>query len=90
MARWPAIGALRLGGGEADGMANPSLLADWPLPCLRDWPALVAAPHSEVELAAIRRSVLRGKPYGYRTWVEKTARELGLESALRPPHRPRK
>ena len=69
---------------KAGDVAHRLLLADWPLPCPADWPAQVAAPQSEVELTAIRRSVLRGKPYGNRTWVEKTALELGLESTLRP------
>ena len=47
-------------------------------------------PHTKAELAALRRSVERGAPYGAPAWMERTAAELGLESSLRPPGRPRK
>jgi putative transposase len=33
---------------------------------------------------------LRGAPYGDTLWQQQTAVNLGLESALRPPGRPRK
>jgi putative transposase len=69
---------------------RPAFLADWPVPCPRNWLALVNRAHSEVELAAVRRSVERGAPFGDDRWVERTARRLGLESALRPRGRPRK
>ncbi len=36
------------------------------------------------ELAAVRRGVIRGAPFGEEGWVKRTARLLGLESALRP------
>ena len=45
---------------------------------------------TEVEVEAIRRYVARGQPYGGGDWVRRTAQELGLESTLRAPHRPRK
>ena len=32
----------------------------------------------------------RGQPYGGEDWVRRTADQLGLESTLRAPHRPRK
>jgi len=41
-------------------------------------------------LAALRRSVLRGNPFGEEWWQERTARRLGLESTLRARGRPRK
>jgi putative transposase len=44
----------------------------------------------EAELAALRRSVMRGAPYGDDLWQQETASALGLESALRRPGRPRK
>ena len=40
-------------------------------------------------MEAIRRCVARGRPYGGEDWVRKTAGQLGLESTLRAPHRPR-
>lgn len=71
---------------EHGSQEDRAVLAPWPLP----WPAHVAAPQSEVELAALRHSVQRGKPYGSTDWVHRMAKELGLESTLRHPHRPRK
>ena len=44
----------------------------------------------EAEVAALRRSVQRGCPFGGGAWVAQTAAHLGLESSLRPGGRPRK
>jgi len=55
------------------------------------WSSLWQRCHAtESELAALRRSVLRGAPYGDEVWQKLTAKALGLESALRRPGRPRK
>ena len=45
---------------------------------------------TEAELAALRRSVVRGTPFGGEAWQERTAKRLGLESTLRARGRPRK
>ena len=66
------------------------LLSPWPVACPRDWRRLVNEPQTEAEVDAIRRCVARGQPYGDAEWTEQTARDLGLESTLRAPHRPRK
>jgi putative transposase len=65
-------------------------LSDWPLAVPESWLEYVNRVESEVELAALRRSVLRGAPYGDQVWQVKTAAALGLESALREQGRPRK
>jgi putative transposase len=65
-------------------------LSAWPLPRPRNWTALVNQPQTDAELAALRRSVARGQPYGQESWVAKTAAQLGLESTLRSRGRPRK
>jgi len=65
-------------------------LSDWPLPVPSGWLKHVNKPENEPELEAVRRSVLRGAPYGDETWQQQTAVTLGLESALRQPGRPRK
>ena len=49
----------------------------------------VQTAHTEAELTALRRSVARGCPYGPTAWVERTAEQLGLESSLNNPGRPR-
>ena len=47
-------------------------LSKWPLPQPCIWADLVNQPQTEGELAAIRRSVTRGQPYGNDDWVNKT------------------
>ena len=65
-------------------------LSEWPLPVPERWLQYVNKPETESELAAVRRSVVRGAPYGDEVWEQQTAKSLGLESALRRPGRPRK
>lgn len=67
-----------------------AVLSAWPERCPRDWVKYVNQPESEAELAALRRSAVRGTPYGDPDWVAQTAKQLGLESTLRLPGRPRK
>jgi len=55
-----------------------------------DWHAYVAAPQTSAEVAALRRSVSRGAPFGARAWQQEAAEVLGLASTLRPRGRPRK
>lgn len=44
-----------------------------------------------VEMIGLARehSINRGTPYGMADWVERTAKELGIEASLRPRGRPR-
>jgi alkylhydroperoxidase family enzyme len=49
-----------------------------------DWLEIVNQPQGEAELAAVRRCVNRGCPYGDANWIAQTARSRGLESTLRP------
>lgn len=67
-----------------------ALLADTPVALGRHWLAHVNAPQSEAELAAVRRSVLRGQPLGGEAWTAKVVRQMGLEHTLRNRGRPRK
>jgi putative transposase len=66
------------------------LLAAWPLPRLAGWVEHVNRPQTEAELAALRRCVNRGSPFGSDSWSERTVRQLGLETTLRPRGRPKK
>jgi putative transposase len=54
------------------------------------WLAFVNQPLTLSELAAVRTSVNRSRPYGPSPWVQETATQLGLEKSLRPPGRPTK
>jgi putative transposase len=68
---------------------RPELLSEWPVACPRNWLRHVNAAQSEAELAALRRSIARGTPFGNDRWTQRTAVRLGLESSLRPRGRPR-
>lgn len=67
-----------------------ALLSEWPVPLPADWSKHVNKAQTEKELEALRRSVLRGTPYGSEVWVEKTAMRMGLQFTLRSRGRPRK
>ena len=67
-----------------------AMISEWPLPRPRKWLQYVNEPETEAELVALRRSCMRGTPYGGTAWIEKTARKLGLEATLRSPGRPKK
>jgi putative transposase len=54
------------------------------------WRKWLHTPLTEKELAAVRRSVTSGRPYGASTWVEKTAAQVGLDLAPRRRGRPPK
>ena len=65
------------------------LLSDWPLPKPRGWKQHVNRPQTEAEVEAIRRCLIRSRPYGSQEWTDRIAQKLGLESTLRPRGRPR-
>ena len=65
------------------------LLSPLPVPLPRDWARLVNQTQSETEVAAVRASIARGRPFGNATWTRLAATKLGLESSLRPRGRPR-
>ena len=64
------------------------LLSAWPVPRSPNWVDRVNESWTEAELAAVRRSIQRGSPYGDPTWTKATAALQGLASTLRPRGRP--
>ena len=68
---------------------DKALLATWPLPRRPSWVDHVNAPQSEAEVAALRRCVDRGSPFGDDAWTDRAVYRLGLESTRRPRGRPR-
>jgi putative transposase len=82
--RWGSLWAERNGSAEMR-----ALLAPWPVERPRNWLDLVNEPITPKELARLRMSVARNRPYGDAKWVEETVRELGLEYTLRAEGRPR-
>lgn len=70
--------------------SGASLLAPWPIAIPDRWEKYVNQAQTEAELERVRLSLSRGMPYGDEDWVQVTAKELGLQSTLRPRGRPRK
>lgn len=65
-------------------------LSAWPLALPSHWTEYVNRAETEKELAALRRCVVRGAPYGDALWQQQTVEALGLQSTLRPRGRPSK
>lgn len=61
-----------------------------PTPRPDDWRSHLASPLAPETLADVETCIKRGRPYGDTIWRERVARELGVESTLRSPGRPRK
>jgi len=54
------------------------------------WRQWVHTPLTDKELSAVRRAVSTGRPYGKESWMEATAKRLGLDLSERPRGRPPK
>ena len=67
-----------------------AMISEWPLSRPRKWLQYVNEAETEAELTALRKSCVKGTPYGSSEWTEKTAIRLGLKATLRPPGRPKK
>jgi len=67
---------------QAEGVADPTPPEEW----LKH----VNEPETDEQVKRLRESIQRGRPYGTLPWLTKTAKELGLESSLRPRGRPKK
>jgi putative transposase len=74
----------------APAAERPSFLAEGPIVRPDDWLKWVNKAVTSAELGALRQSVNRGSPYGSPGWTASTAKQLGLESTMRPRGRPRK
>ena len=87
-AAWPWGGAAaRAAGRWAPAWLLP--LERWPAEVPGDWPAWVDRAETAAELAAVRTSVRRGRPFGSEVWQRATAERLGLTANLRSIGRPR-
>ncbi len=70
--------------------STPLTLSSPPLELPAYWRDLVNLPQTAAEMDAIRTSVNRQRPFGEPDWVERRAREAGLEQSLFSVGRPRK
>ena len=66
-----------------------ALLSDSPTPLPRNYPSWINTPEPTEELAALRRSVVKGVPYGGESWRDTMIRRYELEQTTRAPGRPR-
>lgn len=66
------------------------LLSDLPIKLGPAWREYVNQPQTEAEVQAIRRSIVRGQPFGGSDWTAKVTRQMGLEHTFRPRGRPAK
>ena len=70
--------------------ADPPILDHLPLPLPADWEQIVQKRWEKAQLAEVRESVIRGRPFGSNQWVAATAKMLDLGFTLRERGRPRK
>jgi putative transposase len=70
--------------------ANHPVLDPGPVARPAEWLTYVNQPQSEAEVARLRDSVRRRRPYGTAEWTAKTAGRMDLQASLRPLGRPRK
>ena len=83
--QWSSLWRREHGSAQERGM-----LGEWPVPRPADWPAFVNQPQTDKELAELRRSVDKGRPFGDAAWRKKAIKDLGLESSERERGRPKK
>jgi len=81
--RWSSLGRRQAGDPAIETVLHP-----WPIVRPSNWLAVVNEPQTAGELAAVRRAVVRGNPYGTPDWQTTIAGRLGLQSTLRPRGRP--
>lgn len=60
-----------------------------PVPRRKDWLDWVNMPLTKAEQEAMSQCINRGQPYGKEKWAKRIAKQLGIESTLRPRGRPR-
>jgi putative transposase len=92
---WSSLGR-RAGTPAGDGddpatLARPPLvMMPWPVDRPADWASFVDLPQTDAELAAVRRSIDKGRPFGDDPWRQVTVARLGLTASERPAGRPRR
>ena len=81
--RWGSGGQRQSGGG-------PVPLSGWPVERPGEWVRWVNEPEPPDELTAVRRSVMKGQPFGGPSWVDQVVATWNLFSTRRARGRPRK
>ena len=66
-----------------------NMLSEWPISEPKDYLSFVNTPQTKEEEGYIRKSVVKGKPYGSDLWTSKVIKRFGLESTVRSMGRPK-
>jgi putative transposase len=66
-----------------DSATERPTLCEWPIGRPWNWAERVNQGQSQTELDALRRSVVRGQPYGSERWMKQTVISLDLGHTLR-------
>lgn len=66
------------------------LISEWPVPIPTDYMQMVDTPQTEDELISLRRSSIRGTPFGSESWATAAIKKYGLETTVAPRGRPKK
>jgi putative transposase len=82
--RWGSLWARPHGNQELQ-----AILSDWPVDRPPNWVNLVNESMCEKEVAGLRVSLVRSRPYGDERWQQSQARSLGLTHTLRNEGRPK-
>jgi putative transposase len=82
--RWSSLHARQIGAAEQAEVT----LSEWPVPKPIDWVSFVNHALTLKELEELRLSVQRGRPFGSERWKTGTAKQLALQSTMRPRGRP--
>ena len=83
--RWSSLWRREKGSAQERG-----LLSEWPVPRSADYLTWLNQPQTDAEVAALRTSINRGRPFGSPAWQKQTAQRLSLGSTLRKRGRPTK
>ncbi len=65
-------------------------LCEWPIPTPDDWLRLVNTPQTRNEIAALRLSIRKNRPFGSESWQKEVSVRLGIDLSVHPRGRPQK
>jgi|SRR3989338_5251571 len=71
-------------------ITEKKLVSDAPVALPKNYRSWVNVPDKTDDLADLRVSVNKGRPFGRMGWVERTVKRFGLELTTRAPGRPKK
>jgi putative transposase len=83
--RWSSLWRREHGSAQERG-----LLSEWPVERPADWLTWVNQPQTETELAELRTSINKGRPFGQSDWRQRMIEDLALQTSVRERGRPRK